>query len=167
MLLHINKVSQTDLYKLTICLNTVLAFKIQRASGKLHKWDQMANKICEISEQKKMKARAKEESIEKKLVDAQKRQEEYLTFQKTQTMERLQKWENRKTIHNENFRTTEKKRLQVSNKLTKAQADGLAKNRNERNLQMKTAHQRQQEKLKLEKINLQNRHNYLAEKTFK
>ena len=75
----------------------VLAFKIQRASDKLQKWDHMATKLTEISETKKQQARERELSIQSKLEKAQKSKQDYLTFQKTQTMERLEKWQNRHT----------------------------------------------------------------------
>ena len=48
-------------------LYIVLAFKIQRASGKLQKWDNMASKITELSEVKRQKALEKELKLEKKL----------------------------------------------------------------------------------------------------
>ena len=74
----------------------VLAFKIQRASGKLQKWDQMSQKISELSEQKKQRAMQKEMDMQAKLQRIQKNKEDYWTDQKTQVNERLKKWENRR-----------------------------------------------------------------------
>ena len=43
----------------------MLAYNIQRASGKLQKWDQMATKITEMDEQRRQEAREKEIKIQK------------------------------------------------------------------------------------------------------
>ena len=60
----------------TFLLPLVLSNKIDRAHNKLQKWDQMANKITELSEQKQQKAREKEVKLQKKLEQAQKQKEE-------------------------------------------------------------------------------------------
>lgn len=73
----------------TLTCLLVLAFKIQRASGKLQKWDKMANKITELTEQKQQKAREKEIKLQNKLEQAQKQKEEQISYQKTMTLERL------------------------------------------------------------------------------
>ena len=53
----------------------VLSSRVARASTKLQKWDQMAAKVTELSEQRIKLAREKEASIEKKLESAQKHKE--------------------------------------------------------------------------------------------
>ena len=107
----------------------VVAHKIQQASGKLQKWDQMATKISELTEQRKQEAREKELKIQQKLEQKQKNKEDHASFQKSQTMERLKKWQNRRENLTLTTMVSEKKRLALSNKLTKAQSDEIARQR--------------------------------------
>ena len=58
----------------------VLAYNIQRASGKLQKWDQMATKITEMDEQRRQEAREKEIKIQKKIEGASKLKAEFLGY---------------------------------------------------------------------------------------
>ena len=78
----------------------------------------MANKITEISEQRKQQALVKEAKLNAKLEQKQKNKEEQIDFQKTQTMERLKKWQERRDKQSHSMLIQDRRRLNVSNKLT-------------------------------------------------
>lgn len=85
--------------------------------------------MAEISEEKQQKAREKELRIAKKLEDASKRQMEMVKFQKTQTIERLQKWQERRAQKNHSAVVEDRKRLNLSNKFTRDQSDEIMRRR--------------------------------------
>ena len=89
-----------------------------------------------------------------------------MTFQKTQTLDRLKKWEVRKTNQNTSSSLAEKKRLHLSNKFTRDQSDSIARRRHQQEQEEHERHTRMYEKVQLEKLNLANRHSSLANKTF-
>ena len=58
----------------------VVAAKINRASSKMNHWENMTNKLSEMKEVQLKAALKKEQNIQKKLDDAQKRQDELIKF---------------------------------------------------------------------------------------
>ena len=94
-------------------LYIVIAYNIQRASGKLQKWDQMATKITEMGEQRRQEAREKEIKIQKKIDGASKLKAEYFSYQKEVSKDRLTKWQNRKEKHGKTLNVEDRKRLNV------------------------------------------------------
>ena len=91
----------------------MIAYNIQRASGKLQKWDQMATKITEMGEQRRQEAREKEIKIQKKIDGASKLKAEYFSYQKEVSKDRLTKWQNRKEKHGKTLNVEDRKRLNV------------------------------------------------------
>ena len=89
----------------------------------------MATKITELSEQRKQEALQKEIKLNEKLEQKQKNKEEQVTFQKTQTMERLKKWQERRDKQSHSMLVQDKRRLNLANKLTVAQTDAISKMR--------------------------------------
>ena len=144
----------------------VLSKKIDRAHNKLQKWDQMANKITELSEQKQQKAREKEIKLQKKLEQAQKHKEEQIKYQKDMTLERLQKWQQKRDKFSQTVTIKDKKRMNLANKLTNQDHEDIEKRRTMMEKDKLERHHRMYDKTRLEKLNVANRHNYLADQTF-
>ena len=144
----------------------VLSKRVDRAHTKLQKWDQMACKITELSEQKQQKAREKEMKLQKRLEHAQKVKEEQIKYQKDQTLFRLKNWQERRDKFSQTVLIKDKKRMNLSNKLEKEKNDDIEKRRTMYEQDRMDRHHRMYEKTRLEKLNVASRHNYLADQTF-
>ena len=112
-----------------LCMCIVLSKRVDRAHTKLQKWDQMACKITELSEQKQQKAREKEMKLQKRLEHAQKVKEEQIKYQKDQTLFRLKNWQERRDKFSQTVLIKDKKRMNLSNKLEKEKNDDIEKRR--------------------------------------
>lgn len=150
----------------TFLLPLVLSKKIDRAHNKLQKWDHMANKITELSEQKQQKAREKEMKLQKKLEQAQKQKEEQIKYQKDMTLERLQKWQQKREKFSQTVTIKDKKRMNLATKLIKDDHEAVELRRTTMEKDRQERHHRMYDKTRLEKLNVANRHNYLADQTF-
>ena len=126
----------------------------------------MANKITELSEQKQQKAREKEMKLQKKLEQAQKQKEEQIKYRKDMTLERLQKWQQKREKFSQTVTIKDKKRMNLATKLIKDDHEAVELRRTTMEKDRQERHHRMYDKTRLEKLNVANRHNYLADQTF-
>lgn len=114
----------------------------------------MANKITELNQENQRKAEVKDESIAKKLQEAEKKKEEQLTIQKAITQERLNKWKEKKTKQEQKDRLSEKRRVGLASKLSKEHGSELRQRQLSQLQEEVRRHNETAEKVKLERQNL-------------
>ena len=113
-------------------ISIVVANQISRASNKLLKWDNMANRQEQLKEEKLRKKIETEKAVYTKWEKAAKVQEELRKYQQEKTIERAKKWEERKEKHTNKLKLEELGRAKESKKYTNKFGDVLKKEREER-----------------------------------
>ena len=81
-------------------------------------------------------------------------------------MERLKHWQNRRETYSKTMKVDDRKRLNLSNKLVKETNEDILKRRTLQEIELNERHKSMVEKVKLEKLNVVNRLDYLADRTF-
>jgi hypothetical protein len=87
-------------------------------------------------------------------------------FQKTQTLDRLAKWQNRKVVHDHKSMVSDRKLLQLSNKFERDNSEVITSRRTKQHQEGVTRFKTNQIKVKLEKLNFLNRQNYMENESF-